>query len=160
MSDRIAWTSSVPALKSPYTPEEVLRQFKTFYYDTALCGHDPSFSNLVAFVPPENMVVGSDDPYASLRLELAFAQASEDREWTPEYRRLFYEGNAGRLFPKLVSGGSSASSVTGVDDAVAEVKRALAHASRGPTPSSESGHLQGETIAKPSSNPVPIVSAV
>ena len=108
MSDRIAWLSSVPALKSPYTPEEVSRQLKTFYYDTALCGHDPSFSTLVAFVPAENMVVGSDDPYASLRLELAFAQASENRGWTPENRHLFYEGNAKRLFPKLVPGSPAA----------------------------------------------------
>lgn len=47
---------------SPLTPEEILADFKTFYVDTALAGYETSLELAKNFLPPENIVFGTDFP--------------------------------------------------------------------------------------------------
>lgn len=46
----------------PLAPDEILQDFKTFYYETALSSHPTTLAALDAFVPIERVLFGSDYP--------------------------------------------------------------------------------------------------
>jgi hypothetical protein len=44
------------------TPEEIVDDFKEFYYETALSAHEASLTALDAFVEPHHILFGTDFP--------------------------------------------------------------------------------------------------
>jgi 6-methylsalicylate decarboxylase len=44
------------------TPEEIMEDFKSFYFDTALSAYDHNLVAMQAFVGPERIVFGTDFP--------------------------------------------------------------------------------------------------
>ena len=100
LADRIAFTTSAPALKNPTSPDEVIRGFKSFHYDTALVGTSPAFDCTRSFVPKDKLVIGSDHPYAVREGMVAFSQAVDER-LSGEEKALVWEKNARALFPRL-----------------------------------------------------------
>jgi hypothetical protein len=44
------------------TPEEMMEDFKTFYYETALGAYGSSLTALDAFVEPDHILLGTDFP--------------------------------------------------------------------------------------------------
>ncbi|KAF8551459.1 hypothetical protein OG21DRAFT_279761 [Imleria badia] len=46
----------------PLAPDEILQDFKTFYYETALSSHPTTLAALDAFVPIDRVLFGSDYP--------------------------------------------------------------------------------------------------
>ena len=47
---------------SNLTPEDILDDFKTFYYDTALSSHQSTLTAMESFVGPDRLVFGTDFP--------------------------------------------------------------------------------------------------
>lgn len=46
------------------SPEEIIEDFKKFYYETALSAYDGSLAALDKFVAPERVLFGTDFPGA------------------------------------------------------------------------------------------------
>lgn len=46
----------------PLAPDEILQDFKTFYYETALSSHPATLAAIDAFVPIDHVLFGSDYP--------------------------------------------------------------------------------------------------
>jgi predicted TIM-barrel fold metal-dependent hydrolase len=46
----------------PLSPEEILQDFQSFYYETALSSHPITLAALEAFVPADHILFGSDYP--------------------------------------------------------------------------------------------------
>lgn len=44
------------------TADQILEDFKTFYYETALSAYEPVLLALEAFVPPTRIIFGTDFP--------------------------------------------------------------------------------------------------
>jgi len=44
------------------TPEEILADFKTFYYETALSSYETNLLMMDSFVPHDHILFGSDFP--------------------------------------------------------------------------------------------------
>jgi predicted TIM-barrel fold metal-dependent hydrolase len=84
------------------TPEEIIDDFRTFYYDTALAGFETNLIALESFVQPDHIVFGTDFPAVSLEMaewytrhvDEYFANRQDDLE------RLMYV-NALALLPRL-----------------------------------------------------------
>ena len=49
---------------SGLTPEDILEDFKTFYYDTALSSHESTLTAMQSFVSSDRLVFGTDFPGA------------------------------------------------------------------------------------------------
>ena len=49
-------------------PEEIMRDFQTFYYETALSGYDANLAAMEKFVSPDRIVFGTDFPGEKYRL--------------------------------------------------------------------------------------------
>ena len=47
---------------SGLTPEDILDDFKSFYYDTALSSHESTLAAMRSFVGPDRLVFGTDFP--------------------------------------------------------------------------------------------------
>jgi 6-methylsalicylate decarboxylase len=88
-------------LKNPLSPPEIIALFKTFHYDTALCGSDPQFSLTAAFVPEDKLVYGTDHPYAVRDAMLFFSDELGKRDWKGNTRKMMDSSNAGKLFPRF-----------------------------------------------------------
>jgi len=63
LAPRVAALS--PHMGCSLTREEIIADFKTFYYDTALSAHDHTLIAMKAFVGPERIVYGTDFPAVS-----------------------------------------------------------------------------------------------
>ncbi|TCD68185.1 hypothetical protein EIP91_011356 [Steccherinum ochraceum] len=89
----------------PLSPEEIMEDFKTFYFETALSASETTLTAMKSFVGPEKMLFGTDFP----------AVSRETISWYTEELDKFYAGsdddartleeinyqNAMRLFPRL-----------------------------------------------------------
>ncbi|KAI0796703.1 hypothetical protein C8Q75DRAFT_729577 [Abortiporus biennis] len=53
---------------SPLTSEEILEDFKTFYFDTALSGYEAPLTLMKTFVDPSRLLYGSDFPAVSTEM--------------------------------------------------------------------------------------------
>lgn len=53
------------------TPDEILQDFKTFYYETALSSHPTTLAAIDAFVPIDRILFGSDYPGIVLLLPIS-----------------------------------------------------------------------------------------
>ena len=86
------------------TPDEIVDDFRTFYYETALSGFETNLIALESFVPPEQILFGTDFPsipaavtdWYTANLDSYFA----DR---PDLHQQVMSGNARRLLPQLAA---------------------------------------------------------
>ena len=60
LAPRVAVLSNY--MGSRLTPEDILDDFKTFYYDTALSSHESTLTAMQSFVGPDRLVFGTDFP--------------------------------------------------------------------------------------------------
>ncbi|KAF9226539.1 amidohydrolase 2 [Gyrodon lividus] len=84
------------------TPERILEDFQSFYYETALSSHPTTLAALEAFVPPDHILFGSDYPAVSTTMS----------EWYTKHLQEYYASkpfkldcilrdNTLSLFPRL-----------------------------------------------------------
>jgi 6-methylsalicylate decarboxylase len=64
LARRITMVCDVPSLHCPRQPEEILADFRSFYYDTTLSSSAPQLRALLEFADPSKILFGSDVPYA------------------------------------------------------------------------------------------------
>jgi predicted TIM-barrel fold metal-dependent hydrolase len=88
----------------PATPDEILADFKTFYFDTTAVAHPHAIDALLAIAPKDRLLYGSDHPFM---LQSAVSQGVDFLAKTAKYddamrRAVGYE-NAQRLFPRLAN---------------------------------------------------------
>jgi len=84
------------------TPDALLEDLRSFYFDTALSGSPAALPSLLAFARPDHVLFGSDWPYAPAPAVAYFtgqldAYAALDAAGHAAIDR----GNASALFPKL-----------------------------------------------------------
>ncbi|UJR07979.1 hypothetical protein I4U23_012258 [Adineta vaga] len=66
LAQRITMASNIPSLQCPRNARQILDDFRSFYYDTALSSSVPQLKALLAFADPSKILFGSDVPYAPL----------------------------------------------------------------------------------------------
>jgi predicted TIM-barrel fold metal-dependent hydrolase len=86
----------------PVTPDEIVSDFKHFYFDTTAVSHPHAIDALLAIAPKDRLLYGSDHPFM---LPTAITAGVEFLAKTAKYddatrRAVGYE-NAQRLFPGL-----------------------------------------------------------
>ncbi|PIL37116.1 hypothetical protein GSI_00808 [Ganoderma sinense ZZ0214-1] len=62
----------------PLSHEEILEDFKTFYYDTALSTHETTLAAMQAFISADRILFGSDFPAVSVEMVQWFSRNAED----------------------------------------------------------------------------------
>lgn len=81
-------------------PEGAMKALTRQYYDTALSANEPALAALEKFVPPTQILYGSDFPFAvGMMKKTIDGLAAHD--FTPEARTALERGNAQALFPRL-----------------------------------------------------------
>ena len=86
------------------TTEEIEQAFQSFYFDTALAGTKNVLDTLFDSVPHEQVLFGSDFPYAPLPSITRMTKELEDYDMSIELRKKISYENARRLFPRLAHG--------------------------------------------------------
>lgn len=88
----------------PVTPDEIMADFRNFYFDVTAVSHPHAIEALLAIAPKDRLLYGSDHPFmlpSAISAGVDFlAKTSHYDE--PMRRAVGYE-NAQRLFPSLVS---------------------------------------------------------
>lgn len=83
-------------------PKGALHYISRFYYDTALSGHAAPLDALTAFVPPSQILFGTDYPYVSEDIAIAETKGfAAYGKFDAATRALIDRGNAEGLFPRL-----------------------------------------------------------
>ncbi|MEJ2870764.1 amidohydrolase family protein [Actinomycetospora sp. OC33-EN08] len=93
------------ALEAGRDMADVVEDFRTFYYDTALSGSPSALPTLLAFAKPDHILFGSDWPFAPATVVTYFtdgldeylAQHEGPQPTSPAINR----DNAAKLFPRL-----------------------------------------------------------
>jgi len=103
IKDRVPGASSFGAKKqtdgiTPKTPKGVFYELQKLYYECAHAAYAPAIAALRAFVPPSQMMFGSDFP-AEDPAETIYQL--KQRELPSDVLHAMYRGNAERLFPRL-----------------------------------------------------------
>ncbi|KAG1752718.1 uncharacterized protein EDB91DRAFT_532242 [Suillus paluster] len=86
----------------PLTPDEIIEDFKSFYYETALSAHETTLTAMATLVPSDRLLFGTDFP----------AVSTKTVEWYTKNLKTHFAGrpldlanimcdNALRLFPNL-----------------------------------------------------------
>ena len=75
LAQRITMVSDMPSLQCPRQPQEILADFRSFYYDTALSSSTPQLQALLEFADPSKILFGSDVPYAPCPVALNFTKS-------------------------------------------------------------------------------------
>ena len=97
LASRVAVLSSYMGCR--LSPEEILDGFKTFWYDVALSGDEPSVRALEAFVGIERMLFGTDYPgifsqIPSVRNLMGIIAVSTGMaDWFNRHLKLYYQHN-------------------------------------------------------------------
>jgi predicted TIM-barrel fold metal-dependent hydrolase len=86
----------------PTTPDEIMADFRKFYFDTTAVSHPHAIDALLAIAPKDHLLYGSDHPFMP---QPAITQGVDFLATTSKYdeamrRAVGYE-NAQRLFPAL-----------------------------------------------------------
>lgn len=86
----------------PVTPEEILADFRSLYFDTTAVSHPHAIDSLLTIAPKDHLLYGSDHPFM---LPTAITAGVDFLRLTAKYdeatrRAVGYE-NAQRLFPAL-----------------------------------------------------------
>ena len=93
-------TSLVPAR----VPLDVLDDFASFYFDTALSGSPAALPSLLAFAKPGHVLFGSDWPYAPpIAVGWFTSQLDAYAPLDPAGRAAIDRGNAEALFPRFAA---------------------------------------------------------
>ena len=100
LAHRIAIFDKMPRFKET-CPEGALAHVARFYYDTALSGHRAPLDALTAFVPPSQILFGTDYPYVVPAVVTAETTGFDAYEGFGAARGDVERGNAERLFPRL-----------------------------------------------------------
>ncbi|WP_411958857.1 amidohydrolase family protein [Pseudomonas sp. s4] len=101
-AQRVAEVSAM--MHQDVTPESVLEQLKSFYFDTALSSPS-ALPSLVAFARPDRLLFGSDFPYASAKVAATFTAYQDTSTYlSPELHHALDRNNALALFPRLANG--------------------------------------------------------
>jgi len=84
------------------SPEEIIADFRTFYFETALSGFETNLVALENFVPPEQILFGTDFPAVSPDIAGWYTN-NVDTYFTdrPELLAQVMHGNAQTLLPRL-----------------------------------------------------------
>jgi predicted TIM-barrel fold metal-dependent hydrolase len=89
---------------SELSPEEMIEDFRGFYYETALSGFETNLVALENFVPPDHLLFGSDFPAVDLATAAWYTHNVDayfaDR---PQHLEAVMRTNALALFPRLGS---------------------------------------------------------
>ncbi|KAI0353628.1 amidohydrolase 2 [Trametes cingulata] len=92
MGGSTVWLAPRVAVVSPYlgctlSPEEIIEDFKTFYFDTALAVDEATLTAMQTFVSPERILFGTD--YSAITTGMA--------KWYDDQLEKFYSDKAGQL---------------------------------------------------------------
>ena len=107
------------------TPEEIMEDFKSFYYESALSAHEASLAMLDAFVKSDHILFGTDFPgkcvrhlpcqlladcwHTAVSMQMAEWYSRNVEDYYADDREklegVMYE-NATKLFPRLQAGGA------------------------------------------------------
>ncbi|MEU6148246.1 amidohydrolase family protein [Streptomyces sp. NPDC047081] len=91
------------------TPEEIIEDFRTFYYETALSGFETNLVALESFVPPEQIMFGTDFPAVPPNVAGWYTNNVDDYfADRNEHLRQVMSGNAERLLPRIAAWGADA----------------------------------------------------
>lgn len=82
---------------------DVLDEFSSFYFDTALSSSAAALPTLLAFAKPGHITFGSDWPFAPVAAGKLFAAGLEIHPLDDDTRGAIERGNALALFPRLGS---------------------------------------------------------
>jgi 6-methylsalicylate decarboxylase len=84
------------------SPEEIIADFRTFYFETALSGFETNLVALENFVPPEQILFGTDFPAVSPEMA-GWYTTNVDTYFAdrPEVLAQVMHGNAHTLLPRL-----------------------------------------------------------
>jgi len=104
----------------PLTPAEIIEDFKSFYYETALSAYETTLTAMASFVPVDRLLFGTDFPgsygncvlHRTLDNHLILAVSSKTVEWYTENLDSYFTqrpldlanvvcNNALKLFPNL-----------------------------------------------------------
>jgi predicted TIM-barrel fold metal-dependent hydrolase len=102
LAHRIAGAGGMSSLHSPRGPLQILTDFRSFYYDTALSSSVPQLKALLQFADPSKILFGSDVPYAPLSAALYVTKSLDiffRKKKTDKHRDLWQSIN--RLNPML-----------------------------------------------------------
>lgn len=97
---RVATTLPDAGLTS-YTGEQMTRDAKKFYYDTALSSNGNQLDLLFKFAGPERVLFGTDFPFAPRKSIDTFTRYLGEYEMDEGVRAAVDRGNALKLFPRL-----------------------------------------------------------
>jgi aminocarboxymuconate-semialdehyde decarboxylase len=83
---------------------DLLNSFKRFYFDTALSSSPVSLPSLTAFADDENILFGTDYPFAPADVVANFTNGLDDYQFSDKYiRDKISHQNALELFPRLLN---------------------------------------------------------
>jgi len=112
LSSRVAVLSNY--LGCGLTPEEIIADFRTFYFETALSGFETNLIALENFVPPEQILFGTDFPAISLDMARWYTDNVDTYFASrPLLHAQVMHGNAHTLIPRLSSAPASDKAVGG-----------------------------------------------
>ncbi|GFF29407.1 2-amino-3-carboxymuconate-6-semialdehyde decarboxylase [Aspergillus udagawae] len=86
------------------TYEQVMRDFRSFYYDLALSSSPQVLDMALKTIPRDHLLYGSDFPYAPAPAYPGFLEDLESYEMEQELRDMINFGNATKLIPRLARG--------------------------------------------------------
>ncbi|MGA5428099.1 amidohydrolase family protein [Streptomyces koyangensis] len=84
------------------SPLDVLDDFRSFYFDTALSSSPAALPTLLAFARPGHVLFGSDWPFAPAPAGQYFASGLDDNV-PPDTLKAVHRTNAEALFPRLAA---------------------------------------------------------
>jgi len=86
----------------PLSPEEIIEDFKSFYYDTALSAHETTLTTMESLVGSERLIFGSDFPAVSTKMaEWYTKQVGDYYHDKPKQHVRVMSGTASQLFPRF-----------------------------------------------------------
>ena len=83
--------------------DELLAGLRRFYLDTALASSPTSLPSILAFVEPDHLVFGSDNPFANSQMSRWFADQLDEYGLDKDRTQAIASGNAGPLIPRLTT---------------------------------------------------------
>ncbi|KAK1236495.1 hypothetical protein PQX77_000272 [Marasmius sp. AFHP31] len=84
------------------TPDEIIKDFKSFYYETALSAHETILTAVDSFVSHKQLLFGTDFPAVSTEMATWFTNNLDNfYQDRPDVLDLIHHKNALRIFPKL-----------------------------------------------------------
>ncbi|SIR64902.1 amidohydrolase family protein [Williamsia sterculiae] len=105
---------------------DVLDDFRSFYFDTALSSSFAALPTLLAFAEPGHITFGSDWPFAPTVAGAYFAAGLEDyTAMSDADRRLIERGAAEQLFPRLATSPPPSPHGSTVDRLTSDTRRTV-----------------------------------